>query len=247
MTTRTVAFFDVDETLITVKSMFRFLEFYLAATGHPPEEYRRIRDELTALAESGVSREETNRLYYRNFTGQSVARVRELGRDWFEQERCTSGLFHLATVGALALHHHAGHLTVLVSGSFPPCVQPIAESVGADAVLCTVLAEVDAEYTGGVERSMIGAAKADAAQQFAQACGADPVDCWAYGDHASDLGLLSAVGQPVVVGNDPVLLDHVRRLGWRRMAASGEFVEDDPRSNQADCTMVIGAQRTTAG
>lgn len=37
-TTRTAAFSDVDETLIRVKSMFRFLEFYLRGRGsrRPP-------------------------------------------------------------------------------------------------------------------------------------------------------------------------------------------------------------------
>ncbi|WP_064742992.1 HAD family hydrolase [Pseudonocardia spinosispora] len=224
MSVPTIAFFDVDETVITVKSMFRFLEFYLAATGRPPEEYRRIRAELKALTESGMSREDTNRRYYRSFAGEPVARVRELGQDWFDQERRAGGLFHLATVGSLALHHFAGHKTVLVSGSFPPCVQPVATAVGADAVLCTVIREADAEYVGVVDRPMIGAAKADAARQFADADGVELIDCWAYGDHASDLGLLSAVGHPVVVGGDPVLADHAQRHHWRRLAASGEFV-----------------------
>jgi phosphoserine phosphatase len=46
------AFFDVDETLTTVKSMFSFLEFYLRRSGEPDGTYRRLAGELHAAADS---------------------------------------------------------------------------------------------------------------------------------------------------------------------------------------------------
>jgi HAD superfamily hydrolase (TIGR01490 family) len=224
-TVRTVAFFDVDETLINARSMYRFLEFSLAATGRPAAEYERLRAEFTALAKAGVAREDINRLFYRPFAGQPVAEVYQLGREWFAGERRSPAFFHLASVGALALHRGAGHLTALVSGSFPACVAPIAEAIGADAVLCTVPDQVDGSYTGAIGRPMIGVVKAEAARGFAGAHDANIGACWAYGDHASDLELLGAVGNPVVVGDDAVLREYAETRGWRRLAPSGGFAE----------------------
>jgi HAD superfamily hydrolase (TIGR01490 family) len=224
-TVRAVAFFDVDETLINARSMYRFLEFYLAAIGRPAAEYERLRAELGALARAGVPREDLNRLFYRPFAGRPVAEVRELGREWFAGERRSPAFFHLASVGALALHRGAGHLTALVSGSFPACVAPIAEAIGADAVLCAVPEQADGSYTGAIGRPMIGVVKAEAARGFADAHDADMGACWAYGDHASDLELLDAVGNPVVVGDDAVLRKYAETRGWRRLTPSGGFVE----------------------
>ncbi|MFL6126382.1 MAG: HAD-IB family hydrolase, partial [Actinophytocola sp.] len=44
--------------------------------------------------------------------------------------------------------------------------------------------------------------------------GADPLDCFCYGDHISDLEMLAAVGNPHVVGGDAELCAHARRHGW---------------------------------
>jgi HAD superfamily hydrolase (TIGR01490 family) len=220
---RVVAFFDMDETLIDARSMYGFLEFYLASAGRPAEEYERLRAEFTALAAAGAPRDRINRLFFRPLAGEPVGRVEELGRRWFARARESPSFFHLASVGALALHRLAGHLTVLVSGGFPACVGPVADAVGADGVLCAVQEHVGGRFTGAVDRAMIGEAKAEAARAYAGAHRADLRDCWAYGDHASDLELLTAVGNPVVVGDDPVLLAHARTSGWRRLAPSGGY------------------------
>ena len=39
----------------------------------------------------------------------------------------------------------------------------------------------------------------------------------AYGDHAPDLPVLDLVGNPVVVGDGPVLARHACRKGWARL------------------------------
>lgn len=44
--------------------------------------------------------------------------------------------------------------------------------------------------------------------------GVDPAACVAYGDHASDLPMLDAVGHAVVVGDDPVLIALAAARSW---------------------------------
>ena len=223
MTTKTgrVAFFDVDETLITGKSMFTFLRLHFELCGKPPAWYFAIADHLAAMAEAGASRADTNREYYRAFSGQPVRKIAEHGKRWFERSLSIPGFFHPPAVSALHRHRAAGDQTVLVSGSFSACLDPIAEALGADAVLCSEPIAADGIYTGEVAKTMIGDAKGIAAAEYARAHGIAPADCAAYGDHASDLALLSAVGHPPVVGADPVLAALATDLGWPRLPGIG--------------------------
>lgn len=207
-----IAFFDVDETLITLKSMFRFLEHHL-----DPEEYEIAVTYLRDRAAAGTPREETNREYYRNFIGERATDVAASGQRWFAAEMARGGLFHDPAVAEFHRHRDAGAAIVLVSGSFSACLDPIADHLGADLVLSTVPEVLDGVYTGEVSTTVIGAGKAEAAREAMAKYGATPAECVAYGDHASDLPLLLAVGHGVVVGDDPVLLRHADEHGWDRL------------------------------
>jgi len=210
------AFFDIDDTLITIKSMFRFLEYDIAESGRPPSDYRRAMDELRSLKAAGVPRLETNRAFYRNFAGRREAELAARGAEWFHAEHARGGLFNDEVLSALRGHARAGALIVLVSGSFPPCLDPIADFVGADLLLCSRPEVRDGRYTGALTLPMIGEVKAEAARVEAAARGIALEHSHAYGDHVSDLPLLEAVGHPVVVGDDPELNDHAIQRGWPR-------------------------------
>jgi len=129
-------------------------------------------------------------------------------------------LFHPPVLDAFRRHTAAGDRTVLVSGSFPACLDPLARYLEAGAVLCSRPEVRHGRYTGEILQPMIGAAKAAAVQADAAAHGIDLLDCYAYGDHISDLPVLGVVGAPVVVGDDPVLTDHAIRHGWTQLPTS---------------------------
>ncbi len=214
---RRAAFFDVDETLISVKSMFRFLEFHLAQRGLPSAVYQRIRADLDELVAAGWTRQHTNKAYYRVYANQQVAQVVAHGRAWFAAELDGGALFIDDVLAELRRHVAAGDLVVLVSGSFPPCVEPIARHVGADLVVCTSPVIAGGVYTGEVDRPVIGQAKADAARAVLAEHRIRAEDSYAYGDHASDLPMLREVGNPVVVGDDPILAVIAGESGWSRL------------------------------
>lgn len=212
-----IAFFDVDETVVTVKSMIHFFHYYVATLDCSGDERRRLADDLAVALAPGVPRAVANRRFYRFFAGRSAAEVAARGRAWFAENHAAGGLFHEHTLRELRRHRERGALVALVSGSFRPCLDPIAEHLGAQVTLCTELEIVDGRYSGEVVRPMIGPAKADAARTLIDDTGADPALCFAYGDHPSDLPLLELVGNPVVVGDDAELAAYGRERGWRRI------------------------------
>jgi HAD superfamily hydrolase (TIGR01490 family) len=215
------AFFDVDETVIRVKSMFEFLRYWLARNGDDGSAYRTTQAEFRQLADSGVDRTEINRKYYQRFAGVEHRSLVDAGRDWYIQYRAQPTAFVTSVIGAIEAHRAAGDRIVLVSGSFRPVLDPLATDIRADLVLCTEpLVADDGRLTGAVVRPMIGDNKADAVGATISALGFTPAECFCYGDHASDLGMLSLVGNPRVVGADPVLTEYAQRLGWPVLPAT---------------------------
>ncbi|MFD4376442.1 HAD family hydrolase [Streptomyces sp. NPDC058486] len=202
-------FSDVDETLISVKSMFDFLQYQLVRRHGQAgeEEYERIMATVRRRSAEHVPREEINRFYYGHYAGESVAAIAALADDWFaERTTTTRGFWIEPTLQALRDHRAAGASVVLVSGSFPPLLEPVAREVGADTVLCTRPLIADGRYTGEVTTPVIGDGKRDAVRDLlASRPGVDPADCYAYGDHLSDLPMLELVGHPVAVGDDEEL------------------------------------------
>ncbi|MFE5580853.1 HAD family hydrolase, partial [Kitasatospora sp. NPDC056531] len=159
-------------------------------------------------------RETMNRRYYRRYAGVPLAELETAGRSWYEEYRRGGSAFVLPALAAVAEHRAAGRAVVLVSGSMRPLLAALAEELGAALVCTELLADADGVLTGEVLRPMIGQAKAEAAVRLMREHGADPADCFAYGDHESDLALLRAVGRPVVVGDSPLLNEEAERSGW---------------------------------
>ncbi|SEP92742.1 HAD-superfamily subfamily IB hydrolase, TIGR01490 [Streptomyces sp. yr375] len=211
-----VVFSDVDETLITVKSMFDFLHYQLVRRQGTAgeEEYERIMAVIRARSADGTPRADINRFYYSHYTDESAETIAALADDWFaERSSSTRGFYIDSTREALRAHRAAGASVVLVSGSFPPLLEPLAREVGADAVLCTRPRIVAGRYTGEVDTPVIGEGKRAAVlRQLAARPDVDPRDCHAYGDHISDLPMLELVGHPVVVGDDSELREALAQL-----------------------------------
>ncbi|MFI9270683.1 HAD family hydrolase [Kitasatospora sp. NPDC052896] len=221
------AFFDVDETLIRVKSMFRFLEFYLRRRGEPAGTYRRLTDELRAAAAGGLPRHEVNRRYYRLYAGEEAGRLTAAGADWFAAE-LAEGLFVPETVEALDRHRAAGETVLLLSGSFFACLEPIAAHLSVHGAIGTRPVVRHGRLTGEVVTPMIGPAKAAAARAAAGVLGLDLAASTGYGDHSSDLDLLRTVGRAVVVGDDPRLTAHAARFGWSRLLCNRPPADWEP-------------------
>jgi HAD superfamily hydrolase (TIGR01490 family) len=234
---RSIAFFDVDETLIGPKSMFSFLEFHLRDGSGPAGTYEQAVAGLSAAAARGVPRRDVNRLYYRLMAGESAHDLRARGRAWFAEATRDPGFWHSPVLERLRRHRAQGDLVVLLSGSFFACLEPVGEAAGAHWALGTRPVVRDGVLTGEVLVPMIGATKGAAARAAAAVRGIPLADCTAYGDHSSDLPLLSAVGRPVAVGEDPALAEQAEHHGWERIRPA-------PHPSTADMAPVGGAPRS---
>jgi HAD superfamily hydrolase (TIGR01490 family) len=212
---RRFAFFDVDETLISIKSMFDFLPSWGA-----PQQAQELAATLEQARAAGTSREELNRMYYRGFRGAALTELTAAGARWFE-ERFERGepLYHPEVLARLIQHRVEGVEPVLVSGSMPPLLQPIADQLGVKHCLCTQL-RCDARglLTGEIgEPQTIGAGKATALRALVAQHGVNADDCFAYGDDLSDAPMLEAVGTAVAVGASPALIALAQQRGWLRL------------------------------
>lgn len=198
------AFFDVDGTLISIKSMFSFLDFLeeqLSWRGQ--EHYQRYRAQLQALIDSQAPREAINRFYYSVYAGLPVAQLLALGRAWYAQVRRSAELFLPASLAEIRWHQAQGADVVLVSGSFNALLAPLAEDLGVTYLIGAPLEERDGVYTGLLSGlPTIGQGKVLGLRAHCQRRGQSPEDCYAYGDDVSDVPMLEAVGHPTMVNPD---------------------------------------------
>lgn len=117
----------------------------------------------------------------------------------------------------LRRHEDEGHLVALVSGTFAPLLEMIAQRVGVPHAIGTPLAVRDGRYTGRIVRPLCQSeGKPHRVQAYLaqQGIEADWAASYAYADRRTDIPLLSLVGHPVAVCPDETLLAHARGLGW---------------------------------
>jgi len=98
-------------------------------------------------------------------------------------------------------HHQDGHVLVLISGSIRYLLEPVAEDLGFHHLLCTDL-EVgsDGLLTGRAKGPLcLDGTKRILAEKLAKEAHIDLSASYAYGNHQSDLPLLHLVGNPSAV------------------------------------------------
>jgi HAD superfamily hydrolase (TIGR01490 family) len=116
-------------------------------------------------------------------------------------------------------HQDAGRATFIVSAAGNGVVESLAAVLGMDGGIGTRY-EVDDEgaFTGRFDGPFVyGPGKVEAMEAFATEHGIDLAESYAYSDSLSDLPMLRAVGNPVVVNPDPALAEIAREEGWQTM------------------------------
>jgi len=210
------AFFDVDETILRVKSMFDILPFIYKETGEKNLNYDNIIFDIKKMKDANFSRSAINYHYYGKYAGVIRADVIKACARWHAY-RCESpDTFMYAQIVALLKHEQfCGKEVVLVSGSSTDILSEIAAYLNVSKVLATEL-EIDGNsYTGKIRGyQMIGEGKVEAIRDFLTKNRTSPDCCSAYGDHSSDAGMLSYVGESYVVGENRELVALAKNRGW---------------------------------
>jgi putative phosphoserine phosphatase / 1-acylglycerol-3-phosphate O-acyltransferase len=112
-------------------------------------------------------------------------------------------------------HRKRGHTVAVISSATPYQVNPVAQELGIEHILCTRLEVVAGICTGKVlEPACFGPGKAVAARELAGRMGLDLRQSYFYSDGFEDLPLLDAVGNPRPLNPDGPLEAEARRRGW---------------------------------
>jgi putative phosphoserine phosphatase / 1-acylglycerol-3-phosphate O-acyltransferase len=147
------------------------------------------------------------------WAGRTPDELSALGRSLFRDDIASK--LHREMWQVLAEHRAKGHRIVLASSATRFQVEPMAEEVEADDILCTQLEVADGVLTGRTEGPALwGAQKAKAAAADAIAHDVDLDASFAYADGAEDVDLLDEVGHPTVVSPHPSLREVAAERGW---------------------------------
>jgi HAD superfamily hydrolase (TIGR01490 family) len=218
-----IVFSDVDETLIKFKSMITFMDYFLyeAPYAHTPPAAQK-RAEFAAIKQANTpsaDRTALNRRFYEMFAGIVQAELQAAARAWLDEVLARGSLFVPAAYAEQKAHKQKGAEIVLVSGSFYDILGPIVSYLGADSLLCSELEVKDGVYTGKLLQQVIGDGKWDVISRYIDGRGVALGDCYAYGDHVSDVCFMEKVGHPVVVGGEQRMVEIARQRNWRVLAA----------------------------
>lgn len=197
---RVAAFFDLDGTLIPEPSLERrFFSELRRAGAIPIVNYLRWGLEALHLLPHGpVGVQQRNKRY---LTGVSCD---------LAPQHAGSISFYEEGIARVAWHARQGHEIVLVSGTLEPLARLAAGALECELEACeilvrpwviaTQLVEEHGRWTGYLASdAQFGAAKAGAAEEFAETRQIELRECHAYGNSLLDREMLCAVGHAHVV------------------------------------------------
>lgn len=208
-----VAMFDLDRTLIAVYSavpllLEQFKARHISAVGATQQ----------VLMALGHSRDVYD---FEEVLETAVGMLADI--DEHELARLGDRLFHKHLQKKLYAeaqelvdtHRQLGHQLVIVSSATRYQIEPVAEALGIDNILCTELEVNEGKFTGVVKGQVCWAeGKLHAAAAWCKDQKIKLENAWFYTDALEDLPLLDAVGHPVAVNPTKDLELHARSQDW---------------------------------
>ena len=211
------AFFDVDETLINMKTMFNFYQFWQSHNFRYIPQIAKFKfiffKKKIELLGKKSTREDVNIFYYSKFKGVEEKEILDATEKWWKCISKRKDLFQYRVIEQFDDLKKNGFVTVLVSGSLNHCLTPIKEKLGADFLISTNLESKNGILTGKIcGEPNIGEGKVREILSFdkQQPHDIDWNNSYAFGDHASDIPMLKLVGNKYIVVNGiPCKIDSI--------------------------------------
>jgi HAD superfamily hydrolase (TIGR01490 family) len=221
-----VAFFDLDNTLVKGSSMFYFAK-HLVKQGFFTK--RELAKFATAQARFIRTRTEDKRIQ-EIITEKALKLV--AGREQTElTQLCESSLadslgeaLYPEVLASLRWHQDRGQQTWIVTASPIEIASGIASRLNMTGALGTIAEIEDGRYTGKLRSGVLhGKNKSKAVIKLSDSMGINLDHAYAYSDSLNDLPLLSAVGTPIVVNPNKELLRIARKNDWQEIITDPKF------------------------
>lgn len=212
-----IAFFDLDKTLISRNSATLWIRYEMAAGRISTRQAVQAMTWVLRYSLGARDMAPAIRRTVATLAGKPEAEIRDRTRAFYG--RYVKPLYRPGALGALAAHRTAGDRLVLLTSASNYLADEVGRDLVLDDVVCTRF-EVDAGgyYTGRpIEPLCFGAGKVILADRYARGLGVSLERASFYTDSHSDLPMLEAAGEPVVVHPDVRLRRLARRRGWRRL------------------------------
>jgi putative phosphoserine phosphatase/1-acylglycerol-3-phosphate O-acyltransferase len=210
-----IAFFDIDGTITRHSSERRLLKLLLKQ-GHlgvgdlVRAGSRFLFRHPVEFFQTGFK---TNKSY---LSGLSEQTLTDAARRCFEM--FVRNDIRPALRAEIAARKANGARIVLLSGSLPQLVRPLADELGTDDFICSALEVREGRLTGRMtDLHPYADRKRVLAERYCQKNGSQLSEAAAYGNEGADLFLLNAVKEPVAVCPDTDLRHWARHHGWRIM------------------------------
>ncbi len=211
------AFFDLDKTLMAGSSGMEFARVarrrgLISRT----QIFKWGRDHLRYRLR-GATDEQTNEVLKMARDTLSNVSAREIERMWPEVLAGMLPRIYPEMLAEIHSQQDAGRKTFIVSAAGHDLVDALAGVLGMNGGVGTrYVVSDEGVYTGRLDgRFVYGPGKVEAIKELADQQDLDLEGSWAYSDSTSDLPMLEAVGNAVVVNPDGPLARVARERGWR--------------------------------
>jgi HAD superfamily hydrolase (TIGR01490 family) len=139
-------------------------------------------------------------------------------KQWFTDMLNANYFFNAATMARLHAHQRNQDIVLIVSGSFYNAVEIVTNHLGVNHIICNKLTSKNNVYTGELDQGpIIGEGKVQAICRYLKAHNIIGTITHAYGDHPSDIPMLSLAQTPVAVGNHAELIAWAEPRCWDRL------------------------------
>ena len=113
-------------------------------------------------------------------------------------------------------HQQKGHKIILLTSALHPLAHLVAKQLGIAHIQANDLIEEAGFFTGKLKQPLcFGIGKIERAKQILQHYDSDWQHCYFYTDSYSDLPLLERVGKPIVINPDPRLAKKAKMENWK--------------------------------
>ncbi len=213
------AIFDFDGTLIAGYSVTVFIREQIRRGDLSVSDFLKLTRAMVNFGMGNMGFSAMMLVNAQFMRGISEQSYRDIGQELYESQ--IARLIYPESRALVEAHQAKGHTLAVISSATPYQVEPAAQGLDIEHILCTYLEVENGEFTGGVVRpTCFGEGKVRAAEELAATTGADLDQSFFYSDSTDDIELLDRVGRPQPLNPSRKLKQAAEKRHWKTASFS---------------------------